>query len=240
MKRALIEFGLIFLLMIAAGTAYTLSTAGNSRKHLAWVNPMLGKGIPSLPSRSLVAARTGDPRPERGPEPRPGSDADPTPSGNGETGSDPNPAPAVLSGSPADSDPPSDPNPPPGLLPAEQEGFRFVDHDVVRQHFEEGGLFIDSRRTEEYERGHITGAISISYWEEDAAAKISRFEEETPLEIPIVVYCTLAKDCEDSQMLAAQLHQAGFLNLMVYRGGFPEWKKKEPMHVTVGSAPGTR
>ena len=228
MKRALIELAVILAIMLAAGTVYTMSIKGNSRKHIAWVNPMLGKGLSTLPKRK---AEPGPARQSAGTTEIAWDGAGTRPV---ETGVGP-------VGEPRSADPPGPVKPPPQL--PEAEGFRFADHDEVVQLYLDGETFIDARRSDQYEKGHITGAISIPHWEADAAARITRFRQEHPVEAPIVLYCERAQDCEDSQLLAGQLRQAGFLNLVVYTGGFPEWEERHPKdspRVTRGSQAGAR
>jgi rhodanese-related sulfurtransferase len=225
----------ILALMAAAGTVYTISTDGNPRKHLSWVNPMLGKGVPTLPGRTPTEVPTMAP-------------TEPSSGGPAAKVVDPKVADAKVAPpegvNPEAPDPKASSEPPPSL--PEGEGFRFAEYDEVLQLYLDGATFVDARRSDEYEKGHITGAVSISYWEEDAAAKIARFKGEYPVEMPVVIYCTRAKDCEDSQLLAQQLHQAGFLNLLVYHGGFPEWEERHPKgskeasRVTTGPKPGER
>ena len=130
-----------------------------------------------------------------------------------------------------------------GETPPEPAPFTFIEFDEAMDYYNDGiTLFIDARRTRDYEEGHITGAISISFWEADMGRKISELKvnPEVNPEAPIVVYCTKSKDCEDSQLLTDNLIQAGFLDLSVYKGGVPEWAEKAPQFVTVGSEPGEK
>jgi len=127
--------------------------------------------------------------------------------------------------------------------PSESGPFRFIDHAETLSHYQDGvTLFVDARRTAEYEAGHITGAICISPWEADYERKISQLRQnpETNPEVPIVVYCTSSKDCTDSLDLAGFLSNAGFKNIVIYRGGFPQWQKEVPQLVTTGSEPGVK
>jgi rhodanese-related sulfurtransferase len=101
-----------------------------------------------------------------------------------------------------------------------------------------GAVLIDGRRSREYAAGHIPGAFSISAWE-SPGEKVSEFlEKGAVVEAPVVVYCGSAKECEDSKIVCGVLQQAGFVNLMIYRGGFPEWQSKMPGLVVKGEEPG--
>jgi len=127
--------------------------------------------------------------------------------------------------------------------PAEIEGFPMIGHeDVLAEYHGGAALFVDARRTRDYEAGHITGAISICSWESDWEEKIGRLMQsgEVNLEAPIVVYCVNWKNCDDSVRTADNLKRAGFMNIKIYKGGFPEWQQKEPGLVTQGKEPGKK
>ena len=111
--------------------------------------------------------------------------------------------------------------------------------DEAFEEWEVGTLFIDARRTKEYVKGHIPGAISISPWEKGREEKVARLAGTEPQAAPVVVYCTRSKDCEDSEEISSNLRQVGFENVMVFQGGFPVWQeKKKP--VVEGEEPGER
>jgi rhodanese-related sulfurtransferase len=240
MKRAALELAILIGLMLVAGTAYTLAIRGSAEKALPWVSPVLPRGWPEIPTPTVADAghdgNGGSTGSSLGTGPETSSSE--TPERTGAVGAgqpvgkaDPSGEASTLSTDVEPVEPAAEPAGP----------FRFIDHDEVLRHYEDGvAIFIDARRTRDFVAGHIQGARSISYWEADADEKIGALREEVPLEIPIVVYCTRSKDCEDSQFLAQKLHDIGFLDLMVYRGGFPEWKEKEPTRVVTGRAPGDK
>jgi len=87
----------------------------------------------------------------------------------------------------------------------------------------QGVLFLDARRTKDYELGHVRGARAFSVWESDVDEKtLALLGEGRDAKQPVVLYCS-GGECEDSHMLAQKLFGAGFNNLLVYRGGFPDW-----------------
>jgi rhodanese-related sulfurtransferase len=89
-----------------------------------------------------------------------------------------------------------------------------------------GAIFIDARRTSDYEQGHIDNAISIPVWEHDADDRVSALQaKRIKPDAVMVVYCT-GGNCEDASKLALKLAQAGFLNVYVDKDGFPAWQKK--------------
>jgi len=83
-----------------------------------------------------------------------------------------------------------------------------------------GALILDARRTAIYAEGHLPGAKCLSVWEDGLSAKIAALKGDPTL--PTVLYCA-GGDCEDSHLLAQKLWLAGYRNLRVYTGGYPEW-----------------
>lgn len=89
-----------------------------------------------------------------------------------------------------------------------------------------GVLFLDARRTKDYEQGHVGGARPFSVWESDIDDKVlALLGEGRDMKQPVVLYCS-GGDCEDSHMLGQKLFGVGFNNLLVYRDGFPDWAKR--------------
>lgn len=92
--------------------------------------------------------------------------------------------------------------------------------------YNQGVLVLDARRTEEYGAAHIAAARSFAVWESDVETKIAGLTNQgLPPVIPILVYCS-GGACEDSMMLAEKLFNAGFVNVYVYKDGFPDWQAK--------------
>jgi rhodanese-related sulfurtransferase len=112
------------------------------------------------------------------------------------------------------------------IAPAKNPGLLFlqISGDVVHKLHEAGAMFIDARRSADYEAGHIAGARSIPVWEHEADARVSALQAEGVLpDQVIVVYCSGIR-CDDSAQLAEKLAFAGFFNVYVYAGGFPDWQ----------------
>jgi rhodanese-related sulfurtransferase len=83
-------------------------------------------------------------------------------------------------------------------------------------------VFIDARDDERYQAGHIPGAYQFDPYRPEkyltTVLPVCQAAEE------IVFYC-YGSDCEDSQMAALTLRDAGIPNqkLFVYVGGMAEW-----------------
>lgn len=84
----------------------------------------------------------------------------------------------------------------------------------------EKALFVDSRPKENFDSGHIPGAVNLPYEE---------FEEYFPQlrsslsEVrEIIVYCD-GTECETSLLLARELVDLEYHNVKVFFGGWLEW-----------------
>jgi rhodanese-related sulfurtransferase len=113
---------------------------------------------------------------------------------------------------------------PPAAGAAPLAGFAEADADMVRQFCADPQVaLLDARTTENFELGHIPGAVSLP---------VSRFAEFFPGRLErlrsarmLVVYCS-GRTCSDSRELAALLFQKGFKSLFLYRGGMEDWLEK--------------
>jgi rhodanese-related sulfurtransferase len=94
---------------------------------------------------------------------------------------------------------------------------------TLAKRFYDGGnaLFVDARSREDYEYGHIKGAISLPAGEFDAL--IDEFLEFYSLNTPIITYCS-GRTCKDSHHLAQLLIYRGYENVSVFIDGFPGWE----------------
>ncbi|OPX26581.1 MAG: hypothetical protein B1H07_04110 [Campylobacteraceae bacterium 4484_166] len=82
-------------------------------------------------------------------------------------------------------------------------------------------LFIDARPYKKYQIGTIMGSVNITpklYEEQKRFLPINRIAN-------IVTYCG-GYACKLSDKIAAKLQKAGYKNVFVYKGGYPEWKAK--------------
>ena len=92
----------------------------------------------------------------------------------------------------------------------------------AREIFDAGDvLFVDARSQDDYENGHIPGAVSLPVSQFDE--RIEFFLKQYPFEQPIVTYCS-GRTCEDSHILARFLSEVGYINVRIFIDGFPGWK----------------
>ncbi|HUU04581.1 MAG TPA: rhodanese-like domain-containing protein [Patescibacteria group bacterium] len=102
--------------------------------------------------------------------------------------------------------------------------FSEADTDFVRQFsIDPGAVLLDARTVENFELGHIPGAVSLP---------ISRFDEFFPRHQErllaarmLIVYCS-GWTCSDSHELALRLFQKGLKVLFLYKGGMEDWLEK--------------
>lgn len=81
-------------------------------------------------------------------------------------------------------------------------------------------LFIDARNEKLFLKGTIYGSINLPVKEYDALKGLLPSKET-----PLVVFCNGVK-CELSDELAVLLVKDGYKEVLIYKGGFPEWKEK--------------
>ena len=107
--------------------------------------------------------------------------------------------------------------------PLQGQAYAEVDGEAARWLQLHGAMLLDARRSDVYAAGHLPGARSLPVWEDGLPGKIAALQaaKADPL-LPTVVYCA-GGDCEDSHLLAQKLWMAGFKNLRVYAGGYPDW-----------------
>lgn len=93
--------------------------------------------------------------------------------------------------------------------------------DVIAKHNDPAVIFIDARATVEFKAGRIPNARNLPYYEldhyQDSALKDLTSESE------IIIYCE-GIGCELSFFLGRELKDAGYTNLHIFYGGYPDWK----------------
>jgi rhodanese-related sulfurtransferase len=100
------------------------------------------------------------------------------------------------------------------------EAIKVIGIERMQQIVDSGGCILDARSSDEYEKGHIPSAILIDYYEmgryiDDVLAWIEP-------ELEITLYCA-GPECEDSELLARELYMMGYINLLVFKGGYEVW-----------------
>ena len=102
------------------------------------------------------------------------------------------------------------------------EGIEIGSVDQARKLYDSGEyIFVDARSRDDYEEGHIKGAVSLPLGQFEE--KIAAFMERYPPEASIVTYCS-GRTCEDSHHLAEFLLGFGYNKINVFIDGFPGWE----------------
>lgn len=98
---------------------------------------------------------------------------------------------------------------------------------AYQMHSQGEALFVDARIIQDYEYGHIAGAINIDFETEDDSvfdAHYNRLLELAHSDQPIVTYCN-GTECDASLYLARYLYENGFTNIYIYFGGWEFWSE---------------
>lgn len=110
------------------------------------------------------------------------------------------------------------------LSPSYEEGVDApaINLAVAFEHFlSRDFLFVDARSPEDFEDGHIRGAINLPFEEVDDYWP--QMQPLMPLDTSIVVYCS-GSECDESLFLARyMLQDLGFTNVEVFFGGWRQW-----------------
>lgn len=111
--------------------------------------------------------------------------------------------------------PPAPPPAAPAVSPAYPVPVLLAD---VQALLARGAVAVDARSAEHYAAGHLPGALSLPLEQAADPAKLSHLPTGTTL----VVYCS-GYGCSDSFDLAVALLAAGYTDVRVFEGGYPEW-----------------
>jgi rhodanese-related sulfurtransferase len=120
-----------------------------------------------------------------------------------------------------------------GETPSSLKGATLVDAAKAKSLIDGGAKAIDARVANEYEEGHIKGAMSVPYKEKSAkAVDFDSSQDSFDLsKLPadkgagLVFYCNGA-ECWKGYKAATAAIKAGYKTVYWFRLGFPEWKAK--------------
>jgi rhodanese-related sulfurtransferase len=108
-----------------------------------------------------------------------------------------------------------------------RRGGSFVTMDEAKKLYDLGVQFFDARVQEEFDEGHIKGAVLVDPTDDTIVATRTKpeFLNKFDPRYPVIVYCN-GGDCDSSQLVAIQLKKFGFVNVKVFEEGFPAWKAR--------------
>ncbi|GAB4300210.1 MAG: hypothetical protein Kow0098_27370 [Ignavibacteriaceae bacterium] len=95
-----------------------------------------------------------------------------------------------------------------------------IDLEQAKWLYENGAVFIDARDSLDYERGHITNAINLPYYQFELFEYQLYFIDKNQI---IVTYCD-GSDCDLSIMLGDKLFNIGYKKVFVFYGGWEQWQ----------------
>ncbi|MBX2809706.1 MAG: rhodanese-like domain-containing protein [Cellvibrionaceae bacterium] len=105
------------------------------------------------------------------------------------------------------------------LSPEQVDGATTVDTAKAKQLFDDGVLFVDTRKDSDWDAGRIPDAVHLelksNFTEASLTAEVDKSE-------PIVCYCNGHK-CMRSSKCSAKAVGWGFTQVYYYRDGFPAW-----------------
>jgi len=99
--------------------------------------------------------------------------------------------------------------------------------NAYRMYSQGEALFVDARIPQDYEYGHIAGAMNFDFETEDDSVFYAHYailQDLADYDRPIITYCA-GTECDASLMLARYLYQDGFTNLYIYFGGWEFWNE---------------
>jgi len=93
--------------------------------------------------------------------------------------------------------------------------------DEVRELAAAGALPVDARDAALYTDGHLPGATSLPLGEVES--RLAMFLRQVAATRTLIIYCN-GYGCPDSFDLGQRLLDAGYGDVRVFEGGFPEWR----------------
>jgi len=84
-----------------------------------------------------------------------------------------------------------------------------------------GAVLVDARSFHSYQQEHLAGAVSLPFAHFDD--HVEEFKRQFSADQTLITYCS-GYGCPDSFDLGVRLMQQGYLDVLVYEGGLPEWQ----------------
>lgn len=84
-----------------------------------------------------------------------------------------------------------------------------------------GAVLVDARSYHSYQQEHLAGAVSLPLAHFDD--QVEEFKQQFSPAQTLITYCS-GYGCPDSFDLGVRLMQQGYLDVLVYEGGLPEWQ----------------
>ena len=108
------------------------------------------------------------------------------------------------------------------LAPAKVAGASTIGTVTAKMLFDKGFIFVDVRRAEDFNSGHIPGArhlaINSENFTEGSLSAIVRKDQA------VVFYCN-GLNCKGSSIASEKALAWGWSKVLYYREGWPQWKE---------------
>jgi rhodanese-related sulfurtransferase len=102
----------------------------------------------------------------------------------------------------------------------------FISTKMAYDIFNRGeAVFVDARTPEDFESGHISGAVNVDFEASDDVfySQLDNLSAVADPETPVITYCS-GTECDLSLGLARYLQSdVGYRNIYVYFGGWDQW-----------------
>ncbi len=86
----------------------------------------------------------------------------------------------------------------------------------------DGAYFVDARRLDEYEAGHVSGAAHLTA--ENIVTRAGQDQLATiPPDAAVVIYCIGGEGCDASKNTMALMQQYGYTDMHIMGVGYDEW-----------------
>lgn len=101
--------------------------------------------------------------------------------------------------------------------------------DAEGMYYAHAAIFLDARSAEDYEQGHIEGALNLP-WEsppwEDLDTRIAEKLKDYPQETRFITYCD-GEACSMSKELAMAMLERGYTDVRVLVNGWTLWQDRQ-------------
>ncbi|MFZ9964269.1 MAG: rhodanese-like domain-containing protein [Terrimicrobiaceae bacterium] len=106
---------------------------------------------------------------------------------------------------------------------AAQIGMEIVDVEGAKEIVEKGEFLVcDARKMEEFDAGHLPGAVSFPFAShEEAYNELAALFSEVQ---PVMVYCS-GRDCDDALLLGKFLRAQGTKRVVLFLDGISGWRE---------------
>lgn len=81
-----------------------------------------------------------------------------------------------------------------------------------------GTVVLDVRSPDEYNAGHLPGALNIDYNDKDFAGEVGKLDTSKTY----LMYCTVGGRAHAA---AEHMKKSGFKSIIEMKGGYPDWEK---------------